>query len=210
MSDRLLARDLISGRFSKKLGFIKSDCYSDSVLLEEALKERSKKGRTLTYGNMTWKELLKRISELSIQRQEHNFSSAVVDKKWLGFEPATVSEIRKKEAELGVRFPPDYTDFLLTSNGFMSCRNTCPTLCSINQVGFLRDTMPIIIESCETTIDDEVLLNSFRNGILITGIHDEEQLILGPVEHDQWVCWLYTVWIPGEWQFQKLALLHGI
>ena len=71
MSDRLLARDLISGRFSKKLGFIKSDCYSDSVLLEEALKERSKKGRTLIYGNMTWKELLKRISELSIQRQEH-------------------------------------------------------------------------------------------------------------------------------------------
>jgi hypothetical protein len=204
MSDRLLARDLLLGRFSGKLGFIKSDCYSETVLLEEALKERSEKGRTLIYGNMTWKELLKRISELSIQRQEHNFSSGVIDKKWLGFEPATVSEIRKKEAELGVRFPPDYIDFLLTSNGFMSCRNTCPSLCSINQVGFLRNTMPIIIEGCEMTIDDEVLLNSFRNGILISGIHDEEQLILGPVEHGQWVCWLYTVWIPGERQFQSI------
>jgi hypothetical protein len=204
MSDRLIARDLLSGRFSEKLGFTKSNCYSDAILLEEALKARSDKGRKLIYEHMTWQDLLKRISEFSIQQQEHEFPDAVIKKKWLGFEPATSSDIRKKETELGVRFPSDYIDFLLVSNGFLSCRNTCPSLCSVNDVGFLRDLSPMVIEGCEMVIEDEVLLNSFRNGIMISGKHDEEQLILGPVENGKWVCWLYTVWIPGEWQFQSL------
>jgi hypothetical protein len=204
MSDRLIARELLSGRLSGKLAITKSDCHSDTILLEETLKERSEKGRTLIYGHMTWQELLKRISELSIQRKELEFSSDMINKKWLGFESATIQDIRAKEVELGIRFPQDYIDFLLASNGFMAFGYTTPTLCPINEVGFLRDIMPEIIEGWEDILEDEMLVNSFRNGIFIGGLHDEQQMFLGPVENGKWVCWYFSFSLPGEWQFQSL------
>jgi hypothetical protein len=194
----------LTGGLVSKLSITKLDCQADTKLLEDALKERSAKGRTLIYGHMNWQELLKRISELSIQRQELEFSPDVIDKKWLGFERASIEDIRLKEAELDIHFPQDYIDFLLASDGFMACRNTFPTLCSINEVGFLRDIMPEIIEGWVEILEDEVLINSFRNGIIIGGLHDEQQMFLGPVENGQWVCWFFAYWMPGEWQFQSL------
>jgi SMI1 / KNR4 family (SUKH-1) len=204
MSDRSMAGALLSGFFAGKLSITKLDCQADTRLLEDALKKRSEKGRTLIYGHMDWQELLKRISLLSIQQEELEFPAEVIEKQWLGFEPATLDDIRLKEATLGIRFPQDYIDFLLTTNGFMACRNTFPTLCSINEVGFLRDIEPNIIDCCDSESDGESLVNSFRNGIFIGGLHDEQQMFLGPVEHGQWVCWFFASWLPGEWQFQSL------
>jgi hypothetical protein len=204
MSDRFVAGELLSDRLSGLLGITRSDCHSETTILEDALKERAEKGRILIYGHLTWQELLKRISELAIQKVELEFPSDAINKKWLGFEPTTVSEIQRKEAELGIRFPPDYVDFLLTSNGFMPHQYTGPTLCSIDEVGFLRDLMPEIIDDWESLLDDEMLFNSFRNGILIGGLHDEEQMFLGPLENDCWVCWYFSYSLPGELQFQSL------
>ena len=204
MSDRLMARALLSGDLANKLFITQSDCRADTRRLEEALKQRSENGRTLIYGHLTWQELLKRISELSIQQQELEFSSDVIDKRWLGFEPSLMDDISLKEAELGIHFPQDYIDFLLTSNGFMACESTFPTLCSISEVGFLRDIQSDIIDSCDPELDDEILVSSFQNGIFIGGLHDEQQLFLGPVENGQWVCWFFAFWLPGEWQFQSL------
>ncbi|AEW98340.1 SMI1/KNR4 family protein [Streptantibioticus cattleyicolor] len=39
---------------------------------------------------------------------------------WLGREPATEEEVRAAEERLGVRLPPAYRSFLLTSNGWNS------------------------------------------------------------------------------------------
>jgi hypothetical protein len=204
MSDRLIARFLLTGIFADKLSVTRSDCRFESKLLEDALKERSEKGRTLIYGHLNWQELLKRISELSIHYEEMEFTSDQIEKKWLGFEPASINEIRLKEAELGIQFPQDYIDFLLTSNGFIACQSTFPTLCPISEVGFLRDIEPDIIDLFDPESDGKLIFNSIRNSVFIGGLHDEQQMFLGPVENGEWVCWFFASWLPGEWRFQSL------
>jgi hypothetical protein len=39
------------------------------------------------------------------------------ENRWLGYEPAGEEAVRAAEERLGVRLPPSYRNFLLTSNG---------------------------------------------------------------------------------------------
>lgn len=203
MSNRSLARVLLTEYLAPRLSVTKSDCLSETKAFEEALKERSEKGRRLIYGHLSWKELLRRISFLSIKQEQLEFSPDVTEQQWLGYEPALLEDILAKEEELGIRFPADYKEFLLVSNGFRMSTNTAPTFCPVHEVVFLRDKMPEMIDGWKDLVD-EVTINSFRQSILIGGVDDEQQMFLGPIGDNNWVCWFFAYWMPGEWQYQSL------
>src|SRR5947209_8659362 len=57
---------------------------------------------------------------------------------WLGFDPATASEIESLEARLGVILPPSYKSFLLTTNGWRALTPFIYRLRPASEVEYFR------------------------------------------------------------------------
>ncbi|MGW2257643.1 SMI1/KNR4 family protein [Streptomyces sp. NPDC001780] len=59
---------------------------------------------------------------------------------WLGSEPATEEAVAAAEQRLGLRFPPSYRSFLLTTNGWTALRDWIDEVHPCEEVTWMRDT----------------------------------------------------------------------
>ncbi|MCZ4223792.1 SMI1/KNR4 family protein [Pedobacter rhodius] len=147
------------------------------------------------------KKILKRISETAIKQGEFTFTDEQIESKWLGNAPASAAEIKQLEERLQIILPKDYKDFLLITNGFTTPNeNIEPSFEPIENVGFLKDIDPEIIE---IWINNDALLDvaiKLARSILVGGINQEQYFLLIPplLENGQWEYWKFASWIPGE------------
>jgi hypothetical protein len=196
MRDRLTARLLLNGILAPVLGFTKEICQQQIQLISAKLSERMQHGRTLAYGELTWQQLLYKISDLAISQETAKFSDEIKTKNYLGKPPATTDAISEAEKRLQVPLPEDYKQFLLTSNGFECYANNGVTLLPIEQVNYF---MNVDSPQVQARINDPKIYNTrfasrLTDSIIIGGIVETQQLLLIPLGRQQLECWFLPQW----------------
>jgi hypothetical protein len=143
-------------------------------------------------------QLLKDISKLSVSIGEAIASEAQIKDNWLGFEPASEEQIKATEERLGLKLPEDYINFLKITNGFSAPNQIEPSFIPVQEITFLRDSDPFLIEAYR--------LEELERAIFISG-EDEEQhffLIYPKSENEKWRYWKFANWYPGEHEFEDI------
>ncbi|HVX49401.1 MAG TPA: SMI1/KNR4 family protein [Chitinophagaceae bacterium] len=206
MRDTATAKILLTGILAPVFGITTATCKQEYDAIAQALDSRYATGRTLVYDNLTWKELLKKISVLAIQQQSNDFDEEMLEAGWLGMQPAGKEDIEAAEKSLGIQLPEDYKQFLLISNGFASISSTDVFLAQVEDIQWFRDFNPSLVDGWSETHSeyDPAYNTPFKNSIIIGGMHDEQQLLLVPVDNGVWECWFFAFWIPGEDKFPSL------
>lgn len=166
--------------------------------LENALETRLAKGRTLVYRALNIRQLLEKLSAIMLREEPERFNSEQHTTHWVGNPPATEAAIQEAETRLGMRLPDDYRAFLLESNGFPYPYWTAPELVPIEQVDFLRNIYPP--EFMEVLLEypadiPQHLEHSIKIG---SEIESSEILLLIPLPANNWACWFFAHWVPGE------------
>lgn len=148
------------------------------------------------------KEILIAISFLSIEIGDANETATKnqIKNYWLGFESAKYEEVQIAEKKLSVDFPEDYKEFLQISNGFVAPNNIEPSFIKIEEVDYLKNIDPFIIECYN-------YLPELENSILIAGKDEEQYFLLIPPknETEKWRYWKFANWYPGEHEYSNLA-----
>lgn len=193
---RILADDLkLSERTCKE--------FVDTAI--KILDTRIVDGRSLVYGKLTWKQLIKKLSLLALKYAPEDFSDDIHKSKWLGFEKVNVNAIKATEKRLGVLLPDDYKDFLKTTNGLLAFPILNPELSPIEKIDFLKNIeRPEIFELYKgypAEENDTESLEEYVSRALLISVHPEEQMIwlIPPKEEfGNWQTWFFGNWVPGE------------
>ncbi|TVT48591.1 SMI1/KNR4 family protein [Amycolatopsis rhizosphaerae] len=147
---------------------------------------------------MDWKPWLTRWSEEWISAAEPDeLDSAVLRDRWLGFAPATEDEVAAAEARLGLRLPPSYREFLLTTNGWRDAGCFVYRMRDTSDLGWLRDHEPYWEDWEGLSPEDNPDLandNRFTRGLLLSQDADAGILFLDPGDVDE----------AGEWAAYSL------
>lgn len=133
---RHLAPLLLQGIIADELNLTKEICSNFVNNTSKAIDERITKGLSLVYGKLTWPDLIKKLSVLSIKSEPDLFNEKQKQESWIGFEPATPEAIKSAEDKLGLKLPEDYKEFLIVSNGLPEFPVVNPTLVKIEEVDF--------------------------------------------------------------------------
>ncbi|HET6502555.1 MAG TPA: SMI1/KNR4 family protein [Amycolatopsis sp.] len=147
---------------------------------------------------MDWKPWLTRWSEEWISSAEPgDLDSAVLTQCWLGFAPATEDEVAAAEARLGMRLPPSYREFLLSTNGWRNAGCFVFRMRDTSNLGWLRDHEPHWENWEDLSPDDNPDPgngNRFTRGLLLSLDADAGILFLDPGDVDE----------AGEWAAYSL------
>ena len=150
-------------------------------------------------------EILKKISILAIKLQSSAFTDLQKQLNWLGYTPALLTAIEIVENRLGVKFPKDYKDLLLITNGFFTpCDSTEPTFEAIERVDYLKNIDAFLLEIWNEGVLAEV--GEMLNRAIVVGGMDDEQYfyLIPPIGSENWQYWKFANWIPGEERYQSL------
>lgn len=149
--------------------------------------------------------LLKKISEKSIELGDFEFTEEQTENKWLGNQPASENEIKLTEKRLGMELPTDYKMFLSITNGFSAPNDVKPTFESIDKIDFLKNINSSIIKAY--SIDGiENIGKQLEKSIIVGGINEEQSFLLIPsdLEREKWKYWKFANWHPGEEEHESL------
>lgn len=201
MRDSLTAKILLSGILAPVFKLTKATCQQEIIEISEKLAERMQHGRGLMYGELSWEQLLHKISASAISQNTGDFSDEAKAINYLGKPPASASEIEDAEKRLQLTLPEDYKQFLLTSNGFDSIVSPGGiTISSIDRVDYFINADRILVEIWMGNPEKYSTLFSEKlgNSIIIGGHTEEQQLLLIPLGNQQWECWHLSPFTPGE------------
>lgn len=151
------------------------------------------------------KQVLQQISFNTIRNGEFKPSAEQVKNQWLGNSPASSEEIEKAENRLNVILPDDYKLFLENCNGFPAISFTEPTFHQVNEIDYLKNVDPQLIEIWIETgnVEEGKML---EKSIIIAGKYEEQYFLLIPPTDPKtfWKYWKFAHWHPGEVEFQDL------
>jgi hypothetical protein len=149
--------------------------------------------------------------------------------KYLGFPPASASEIKALESRLRVTLPPSYRAFLETTNGFRAISPFTRRLRSTAEVDWFRvenqgwiETYnePSIYDNPDVpkSSDEEYFDYSDANSPDFRGPHlfamlqvsdvDDGVMLLNPLvvtPDGEWEAWFFANWIPGAYRYASFA-----
>jgi hypothetical protein len=142
---------------------------------------------------------------LAVKLQRSAFTDNQKQSNWLGCTPALLADIEIAENRLRVKFPKDYKNLLLVTNGFFTpCNSTEPTFEKIERVDYLKNIDTYLLEIWNEGVLADVgeLLN---RAIVVGGMDDEQYFFLiPPIGSENWQYWKFANWIPGEKRYQSL------
>jgi hypothetical protein len=168
-----------------------------------------------------WDTWLKQYNALLLERLNRSellyYPPKVVEAVkggWLGEEAATEADVQALEARLGLRLPPSYRQFLLTSNGFVQAGMLVPRLYSCTEVGLFREIETYAYDEwtkypapSQTDIGKEQDLPDFFVHFLPSLIIVSESEVAGTAryllnparktQNGEWEAYYYAHWVPG-------------
>ncbi|HVW98262.1 MAG TPA: SMI1/KNR4 family protein [Mucilaginibacter sp.] len=150
-------------------------------------------------------DILRKISSLAIQLQSSAFTDTQKQLNWLGSPPASLTDIEIAENRLGVKFPKDYKNLLLITNGFFTpCDSNEPTFETVEKVDYLRNIDTYLLEIWNEGVLADVG-EQLNRAIVVGGLDDEQYFFLiPPIGSENWQYWKFANWIPGEESYQNL------
>ena len=153
------------------------------------------------------KQILQEISELALLLKDIDFTPEQEQSTWLGNSPATDEEISDAQTRLQITFPPDYIEFLKTTNGFHPSSGSCPTFLPVYQIDFYRNIEPDDVELWNSQDEIADVGRALAKSILIGGLKEEQSFLLIPPGdgETQWRYWFFAHWIPGEEPYDDLT-----
>src|SRR5207302_2707513 len=173
-----------------------------------------------------WKPILVQWSkELLATDLARHVDPLPESRDWLGFDPATASEIGSLEARLGMILPPSYKSFLLTTNGWRALTLFIYRLRSASEVEYFRVENEHWVETtygeAGSDEDDEEYYDYTKDDarrhradhmsslVQISDIGDGVYL-LNPqavTPDGEWEAWFFANWVPGARRFPSFAHL---
>lgn len=149
---------------------------------------------------MNWRPWLELWSEERITADDSGeLDPEVVRRRWLGFAPAAEADLAATEERLGMRLPPSYRSFLLTTDGWRHAGEFVSEMRDTTDLGWLRELEPGW-ESWADLIPDapaDAPGNPFTRGLLISRHADGEVLFLDPADRDEngeWAAYSVCSW----------------
>lgn len=150
-----------------------------------------------------WRDFLRAYSALYIGavhecQLRRDFDDEQIAEGWLGRTPATEENVADAERRLGVRFPPGYRSFLLTTNGWDAPGDWIDDVHSCEEVDWMRDTeeggdlLSLYEDDGGDTDDDFVAL--LRRSLQVG--FGEDVWLLDPADtapDGEWAAYLFTV-----------------
>lgn len=194
-ASRHVAAILLDGILAQPCGLTqqKSECLVSEML--DALAERYRGQLRTPFAEDSWRVLLERLSALAIDEEPDCFPEQTRDSRWLGFPPATATEIKAAEERLGISFPDDYREFLRTTNGFNQWSSTSTGFVQVSNVDWLPNKYPDLVDLWMGNSD----VGEKMERSLLVGDSGEQLMFLAPGHSaDDWECWFFANWVPGE------------
>ncbi|WP_131736107.1 SMI1/KNR4 family protein [Actinomadura roseirufa] len=151
---------------------------------------------------MEWKPWLTRWSQEWVSSADPaELDSEVARASWLGFAAASPEDVAAVEARIGVRLPPSYRDFLLTTDGWRNAGMFVWRMRDTSTLGWLRDIEPFWGEGWEEFYDEgvegEEASNPFDQALMISQEADAGILFLDPTDVDEngeWAAYSHFSW----------------
>ncbi|QIS20583.1 hypothetical protein F6W96_22090 [Nocardia terpenica] len=155
---------------------------------------------TRSVHGMNWRPWLELWSEEWITGNDPgDLEPEVVRQRWLGYAPAAEADVAAVEDRLGLRLPPSYRSFLLTTDGWRHAGEFVWKMRDTTNLGWLRD-----LESSWESWADLVTEapvgapgNPLSRGLLISLHADAGVLLLDPADHDENGEWAAYSVFPG-------------
>ncbi|MFC4909595.1 SMI1/KNR4 family protein [Actinomadura gamaensis] len=145
---------------------------------------------------MDWRPWLERWSEEWIRAADETekLEPDVVRDRWLGYAPATRATVEAAEERLGVRLPPSYREFLLTTDGWRDAGIFVWRMSHASELGWVRDLQSYWTEWDDLTDAEDGETGPVTRGLLISAEADAGILFLDPGDIDE----------DGEWAAYSL------
>lgn len=174
-----------------------------------------------------WRSFLERFSRelLTDEGIRLNLPTEVVESGWLGFPPATESEIGKVEKRLRKRLPDSYREFLQVTNGWRNAGRFVDDLRPTSTLAWFRKENQDWIDSYMEWSEDKPSLpleehlvygkeqdNSrfrvefLRSTLQISSVGDSAVYLLNPAvttPAGEWEGWFLASWLPGADRYRS-------
>jgi hypothetical protein len=182
-----------------------------------------------------WHALLSKINQALMSDKDFLSGNLLTAEqrqtRWLGKPGASEDELGQLEGRLQQRLPPSYRSFLAASNGFGPISSFIYDLCSTDEVAWLVEKEPELVEIWEEDAswfsddpdlaDDPYLLydepqsaGALRSGhmrqcLMISHWGDAGFLALNPAQQHEgeWEAWHFANWMPGARRYRSFAEL---
>jgi hypothetical protein len=168
-----------------------------------------------------WKALLSELSETVMSMESFDetmlqfygvpeLTDSDRESKWLGFPPASDSEIAETEARLGHELPQSLRDFYLVSNGWRQISDFVYEIVPVQKLNWIREVDPEFCEIVEDSFDLPDLEDSREENevavlrsVCLAQKGDATTLLIDPenrTEDGEWVVGAWASWHPGiDW-----------
>jgi hypothetical protein len=209
---RHVAPFLLRGCLANALKLDKQKSKTLTQKIIEAIEKRMTLGRSLIYGDLTWKKLLRKLCVLTMTCDPEFFSDEEKKTNWLGYTKASSKAILNTEKWLNVRLPDDYKAFLAVTNGFATFSNISPPLLPIERIDLYKNLENNVLYNIVKSYPDIENVNKkasiepfTERAILISKIPHEEIIWLIPPDKDtvNWQTWSFSAKNPGEIRYQS-------
>lgn len=132
-------------------------------------------------------------------REPAELDPEVVRQRWLGYAPAAEADVAAVEQRLGLRLPPSYRSFLLTTDGWRHAGEFVRKMRDTTNLGRLRDLEPSWESWADLITEPPVDApgNPFGRGLLISLHADAGVLFLDPADRDdngEWAAYRVFSW----------------
>jgi hypothetical protein len=182
-----------------------------------------------------WQLLLAKINEQVLEDETFQAEDFITQAQrtagWVGKPASTEAELEVLERRLLCKLPPSYRNFLATSNGFGPISFFIYDLCSTDEVNWLVQEDPELIEIWEedpALFADDPNLNDdpylcydnlppegvirpghMRQCLMISHWGDAGFLALNPAQQHEgeWEAWHFANWMPGAQRYRSFAEL---
>jgi hypothetical protein len=182
-----------------------------------------------------WHALLSEINQVLMSDEGFLLGNLLTDEqrqtRWLGKPGASEDELGQLEERLQQRLPPSYRSFLAVSNGFGPISSFIYDLCSTEEVAWLAEKEPELVEGWEANAawfaDDPDLADDpylrydepqpegtlrpghMRQCLMISHWGDSGFLALNPAQQHEgeWEAWHFANWMPGAQRYRSFAEL---
>ncbi|WP_285630312.1 SMI1/KNR4 family protein [Actinoallomurus iriomotensis] len=130
---------------------------------------------------MEWRPWLTRWSDEWVRSADAEPDPELARTRWLGFGPAAEDAVAAAEERIGMRLPPSYREFLLTTDGWRDAGIFVWRMRDTSDIGWLRDIEPYWADSwAELCDDDRQEGTCLSRGLLISRDADAGILFLDP------------------------------